>query len=314
VRPHWLAFMLGLTVATSGAAQTPSPGPVLARPDPEEPDFFFLTGGPYTQARRSYQVIHATSYGVRRAHTGEGRLRDRELILFFRTEYGITDRWELDVITPSMFLRTELGGSQVASGGGYADTVGGVRYRFLDESRAPLTLTMGPQLILPTGNAREGTGAGSRGFAWDVAAAKDWGGPLFLSSSVNYSLLFAVKDPTRGSRRDFRLHGLEWAVALVLRAFEPPPGKPPGEADHDVHVFLEGAGSWLQGLTAGQTVGQRAGQLAWQLAPGIRYGYVTPRKTLVEIGMSVPVGLGPNGSKWGLIVQFQFEQVLGSAQ
>ena len=55
----------------------------------EEPDYFFLTGGPYTQKKNSPQIIWAnqwflTSGGVRtRAYTGAGRF-----------EWGLTDRWE----------------------------------------------------------------------------------------------------------------------------------------------------------------------------------------------------------------------------
>lgn len=38
---------------------------------------------------------------------------------------------------------------------------------------------------------------------------------------------------------------------------------------------------------------------------------MTLKKTLVEIGVSVPFGLGPNGPKRGVVVQLQFENVLG---
>jgi hypothetical protein len=57
--------------------------------------------------------------------------------------------------------------------------------------------------------------------------------------------------------------------------------------------------------------GVRAGELAWTFAPGLRYGYITSRKTLVEIGVSLPLGLGPNGPKRGVIIQFQIEKLFG---
>jgi len=57
------------------------------------------------------------------------------------------------------------------------------------------------------------------------------------------------------------------------------------------------------------TGGSRRGVLSWVTSAGVRYGFQTPRKTLIEIGVAVPIGLGPNGPKKGILVQFQFEKL-----
>lgn len=298
------ALVLCLLILLASSAQAQGSG------EPEEPDYAFVAGGPYTQLKNSIQVIHAFNYGTRRFSVPGGARNEDEFLFFLRTEWGFTDRLELDVITPGAGGRERLNGSTSSSDYGFSDSVVGLRYRLLTEENSPLTLTMGPQVILPTGSVRRGTGNGSAGFAWDVAAAKDWGGPVFLFSSVNYSVLPSADDTTVGSTRSFALHGVEWASALGVRALE----RRVNGNHHDVHVFLEGAGAWGHEVEPGIAVGTRRSALSWLVAPGVRYGFLTSRKMLIEIGVSVPIGLGPNGPKKGIVIQFQFERLFGQAE
>ncbi len=302
------AFALVLFASAPLFAQDNPPPSPPAESSPEEPDFAFVAGGPYTQLKNSIQIIHQVGYGTRRFNTPGGRFNEDEFLFFLRTEWGLTDKWELDVITPGAGSRQRVNGSTVSRNYAFADSTVGVRYRFLEEETAPFILTMGPQVILPTGSVSRGTGNGSAGFAWDVAAAKDWGGPIFLFQSFNYSVLPSADDTTPGSTSNFTLHGAEWATAVGLRALE---RETSSGANHDVHVFLEGSGAWGHQVAPGIAVGTRESALSWLVAPGVRYGFLTARKTLIEIGVSVPIGLGPNGPKKGIVIQFQFERVFG---
>ena len=304
MRTVFKAIVCLMAVPLLAGAQAP---PVESS-GPEEPDYAFLVGGPFTQLKNSIQIIHATHYGTRRFSVPGGRLNQDEVVFFTRTEWGFTDRLELDVITPVLGQRERLNGSSVASAYGFADTVLGVRYRFLTEEKGPLTMAMGPQIIFPTGSVSNGTGNGSAGFGWDVSAAKDWGGPVFLFTSYNYSVLPSADDATPGSSRQFALHGHEWATAIGLRALERRSGS---GGNHDVHVFLEGGGAWGHLVEPGIAVGSRQSQLSWAFTPGVRYGFLTARKTLIEIGVAAPIGLGPNGPKRGIQIQVQFEKVFG---
>ncbi len=278
-------------------------GAPASKSEPEEPDFAFVSGSAYTQVKNTMQFIHQTAYSTRRFAGLAGRRNEDEFLFFQRVEYGITDRWETDFVLPVNGSRTRINGSTVASDFALADGLVGIRYRLLDEERAPLTLTMGPQMIFPSGSVEKGTGAGSAGVAWDVAASKDWGGPVFLFTTFNYHVLPRAQDTTPGSASRFVLHGADWATALGIRALE----RPSRGRNQDIHVFLEGGGKWEQEVEPGLASGERRGKLSWVVAPGIRYGYMTPRKTLIEIGVSAPIGLGPNGPKHGIIIQFQYE-------
>ncbi|MCI0402823.1 MAG: hypothetical protein L0212_04790 [Acidobacteria bacterium] len=270
--------------------------PALAQDDePEEPDFFFLTGGPYTQKKSSPQVIWANQWF--RSRSGEVSTRD-----YFgagRAEWGITDRWEVDFEFGALALKERVAGVTTFAEHGAADLLVGVRYRLLREGSAPFTLTTGPQVIFPASPAERELGTGEVGYAWDVAAAKDWGGPVFLVASLNFGLTPDVPAFADGSGPQFDLSSVEWSTALGVRALE----RPSGDAHHDVHVLFELGGTRADDIDAGTRV--RATEL--QFSPGFRYGYLSGWGSLTEIGVAFPVGLTRDSPDWGVILQVQFE-------
>ena len=136
-----------------------------ANQGPEEPDFAFIAGGPYTQPQGSFQIIMAGQWGTRSVIQNASTLRTTQYGTLFRNEWGLTDRWELDLIAPGAGERDTVNGVPALSSFAVADSVLGVRYRVLKESAHPFTLTTGPQLILPTGNVLLGTGIGKMGYA-----------------------------------------------------------------------------------------------------------------------------------------------------
>ena len=261
----------------------------------EEPDYFFLTGGPYTQKKNSPQIIWANQWylssgGVRtRAYTGAGRF-----------ELGLTDRWEVDFEFGALHAHERLLGVTTFSQGGAADLLFGVRYRLLDESFAPFTLTMGPQVVAPVASRRRGLGTGKVGYAWDLAAAKEWAGPVFVAASVNLGATPGVPAFADGTGPEFDLSQVAGAVALGFRPLE---RETTFGASHDLHVLLEVGGSRADEIEAGQRT--RATEVFF--APGLRYGFVGRGGSLTEIGVSFPLGLTGSAADWGFILQFQYE-------
>ncbi|MBI1983609.1 MAG: hypothetical protein HYS61_05365 [Acidobacteria bacterium] len=276
--------------------------------EPEEPDFAFIAGGPYTQKKHSIQFIFPGQWGRRRSKVGNSTLDHAEFGALLRTEWGLTDRWELDIIFAADGERDRHDGTTLASNFALSDTVLGARYRFLDESFAPITLATGPQVIVPSGNPLLGTGFEKTGYAWDLAMAKDWGGPVFLYSSLNYSVFPSVRGSGEASGRAFNLHNIFWATALGLRPLE----RPRGTSHHDIHVFLEYGLGREEGLETGPLGPTKVSGVQSLFAPGIRYGVLTGTKKLFEIGVSFPLGLNQGTPRAGIIVQIQFESFLGA--
>ncbi len=167
---RFLAPILRAVVLLFTAAVCPD---VADADEPEEPDFAFLTGGPYTQRKKSPQFIFPGAWGRRTSQTSGGLLHHSDYGALFRAEYGLTDRWKLDAVFSTAGERDDVSGRRIASSFSLSDSILGVRYRLLRESSAPFTLTMGPQFIFPNGSLANGTGNSSSGLAWDIAAAKD---------------------------------------------------------------------------------------------------------------------------------------------
>ncbi len=271
--------------------------PALAQDDePEEPDFFFLTGGPYTQKKHSPQIIWANQW----FRDSSGAVRTRDYIGAGRAEMGLTDRWEVDFEFGALALKERTAGVTTFAEHGADDLLFGVRYRLLRETSAPFTLTMGPQVIAPVASRRRGLGTGEVGYAWDIAAAKDWGGPVFVVASLNLGLTPNVPAFPDGSGPEFDLSSVEWASALGWRALERPAA---GGVHHDIHVLFELGGARADDIDAGTRV--RSTEI--QFSPGLRYGYLGRAGSLTEVGLAFPLGLSGAAPDWGVILQFQFE-------
>ena len=289
-----LALLFCLLVVPALAAQEPAAEPEAG--EPEEPDFFFLTGGPYTQKTNSPQIIWANQW----LRDVAGSVRARDYVGAGRFEWGLTDRWEADFEFGALARRESAPNTPTGTARGPDDMMLGVRYRLLREPKVPFTLTTGPQVTAPAASRRRGLGSGEVGYAWDVAAAKDWGGPVFLAASVNVGLTPNVPAFPDGSGPEFDLSSVGWGTALGLRALERAAAS---GAHHDIHVLLEVGGAREDEIDAGRRV--RA--TAVQFAPGARYGFLSRGGALAEIGVSFPVGLTGAAPDWGFILQVQFE-------
>ena len=285
-----LCSFLLLLAAASLSAQT------AAAEAPEEPDFFFLTGGPYTQKKNSPQIIWANQWLL----AGVAGTETRDYVGAGRFEWGLTDRWDADFEFGALSLHERTLGLTTFSESGADDLLVGVRYRLLREESAPLTLTTGPQLIAPLASRRRGLGSGEMAYAWDVAAAKDWGGPVFLVASVNLSLTPDVPAFPDGSGPRFDLSAVNWGAALGWRALERATAD---GANHDIHVLLELGGAREDALEAGQRL--RSTDVLF--SPGLRYGFLSRAGALAEIGVAVPIGVTDSAPDWGLILQVQYE-------
>ncbi len=293
------------TSAAVSASLFPSPETAPEdRAEPEEPDFAFVAGGPYTQKKNSIQFILPGQIGRRRSTLGGTVLEHQEFGTFLRTEWGITDRLELDAILPAGGARDRQDGSTVNSDFAFSDAVLGLRYRLSRESSAPLTLTLGPQLIIPSGSFARGTGFERAGYALDMAAAKEWRGPLFFYTSFNYTVFPAVRDLLAASPRTFNVHNVFFGSALGLRPLE----KNRGTSHHDLHLFLEYGLGREQDLDKKGNETVKVSEVRTVFAPGARYGFLTRSRRLFEIGVSFPVGLNSATPRRGIILQIQFEQ------
>ncbi len=275
------------------------------RAEPEEPGFAFLTGRPYTQAAGLLQVLWTTHASK---DTFELQGVSQQIWVFentLRLEWGLTDDLEIDLHSGWAFSTGSVDGTPVGDERGLTDSMLGVRYRFLDEARAPLTLTFGPQFLIPTGDPDKGFGTGEIGTAFDLTLARDWGGPFFTYASALYELTPGVDDPVPNSDRTFTVDAFSYAFALGTRLMKRRGN--PGAVDEDLHFLLEFRGAREHRLetTAAGTRRSLSGPL--ELGLGLRYGIVFPDRRLVEAGLLVSLGLNEAADDAALVLQIQWQ-------
>jgi hypothetical protein len=258
---------------------------------PEEPDFFFMTGGPYTQQKHSPQIIWALRWLGRRTEAWD----IRDFSAAGRVEFGVTDYLEADFefgttrtgqeSRSQTLLDTRLDGMML-----------GTRYRLLREDFAPLTLTIGPQLLIPNLTTRPWeTGYG---YGVDVTAAKDWGGPVFAAASINWRNTPGIRAAPEGPSSS--LQELSYAFALALRPLE---NVTRNDTKHDLHVSAE-----IQTARGDEFEGDQISRSSNVFfAPGVRYGFMNRQGILAEVGVAFPIGLNRDAPNWGTFLQLQIE-------
>lgn len=265
---------------------------------PEEPDYAFVTGSPYTETKKFLQIILTNFFNS----FDEAGITSRELNNFLRFEYGITDRLEADLVL-NFNDQWNSGADGNSDAHGFGDTLLGLRYRILREPEFPITLSFGPQILLP-GSFSKSFSSGGFGLAWDLTTGREWNRWFFHYLSLNYATTFAAKDPTQGSFSDFNLHNFNWGVALGFRPIEKTTRS---GGRHDLHVTIEASGTFGQSVAAGSVQGFPTTDNEIIFVPGLRYGYITPKKFLAEVGLAGVIGLSSDSPDWGLILQTQWE-------
>lgn len=275
------------------------------RPEPEEPGFAFLTGRPYTQDAGLLQVLWTTHASKDTFHLQGISHQIWVMENTLRLEWGLTDDLEIDLLSGWAFSTGSVDGTPVGDERGLMDSMLGVRYRILDEAWAPLTLTFGPQLLIPTGDPDKGFGTGGIGTAFDLTLAKDWGGSFFAFASAAYELTPGVDDPVSNSDRTFTLDAFTYAFALGTRLMKR--SGIPGALDEDLHFLLEVRGAREHRLerTAAGTRRSLSGPL--EMGLGLRYGIVFPDRRLVEVGLLVSLGLNEAADDAALVLQIQWQ-------
>src|SRR5437899_1579763 len=112
----WQRFVSAVILLVASLAAQPAAAPKKPPVEKEEPDYAFLVNSPYVEEKGEVQVIGAIRFDTRRGNPDQ-----KFSNAFARTEWGLTDRWELDLMT------FWTGADFLARG----DSLAGVRYQVL---------------------------------------------------------------------------------------------------------------------------------------------------------------------------------------
>lgn len=262
-------IVLGLTLSSSS---------VLAQeeqPEREQPvQEVFQTALVYPQERGEVQFSYTSRYSK-----GKGRsLWQTPLTL----EYGITDRWQVEVEWDVRSTRTETGESPTRGRGDFSV---GTQYSFMNMHGSDFHSAIGLEVTIPTGSVAKELSEGFIEYEPYVIFAKDF-------PKLNHMQLFT-----------------QVGVGFVQRADSPSGNEEPEPAAHE---FTLNAGMFVPFRRLVFTTEFSLSTNRWNHGGTEREMYLTPGIVWRlprnwEFGVGVPLGITSRSAKYGSILKMTYE-------
>ena len=194
-------------------------------------------GPPYVTDDPETPALHGWEINVPYARTTTSGVTQTEVPLF-DINYGLRENLQMKVEVPV----AGISGIGTGNGKGWGDTLIGPKWRFFDETKRRPQVAVYPQILIPTGNAARGLGAGKSAYYLPVLVEKNWGNwtsfgnvgyviqnaggardywyyGAALTKEVNRRLIFGAElfgnSPLDNSSRSLLGYslGLEWKIA-----------------------------------------------------------------------------------------------------
>lgn len=204
--------------------------------------------------------------------------------------YGFTQEWPLrgqrhQASYSIPLARAGVEGSPVTGLGDIA-----LNYR-LQIGRLGASTAFAPRVsvVLPTGAADKGMGAGAPGIQANLPLSRKLSSVLVAHSNAGMTLTPRARDE-QGNRATTRAYGLGQSLVWLARP--------------TFNVLLEGVWSHAD-VVAGD--GRTRAETSLHVSPGIRGALNFPSGLQIVPGLAVPIGVGPSRSERGVLVYLSFE-------
>jgi hypothetical protein len=234
----------------------------------------FQTGLVYPQERGELQLSYSSRFSKGKGHS----LLERTLNL----EYGITDRWQIEIEWNPISRRTETG---EATTRGRGDLRIGTQYSFMNMRHSNFHSAVGFEVSFPTGNVEKGLSEGLMEYEPYFSIAKDFPSlhKMQVFSQVGVGFVQRTRrrvgaDEKQAAAHNFNL-GVGTFIPLSRLVFT-------GEFNLKTNRWNNGGREREVHFTPG---------IVWRL----------PRN--LEIGFGVPIGLTRDSDKSGAILRLLYE-------
>ena len=274
--PRRSAPLLAAGVLAAGAALAAEP----AEPPPIR-DNSFLVEEAYNQEKGVVQ--HITSFA--------GYLEARDWIATFTQEWPVaSQRHQLSYTLTLTDPGNDDGGET-----GMGDSLINYRYQAMGGGTEEVAFAPRFSIILPTGDERQGRGAGAFGAWVHFPLSVEWGKWFVTHSNAGVIRVWDASDEA-GAQADVTDYLLGQSVIWL--------------AGPTFNVMLEAVwASTEEVVGAGRT--ERSSELF--LNPGLRWAINLPSGLQIVPGVSVPLGAGPSRGEEGLLLYLSFEHPFTSA-
>jgi len=173
-------------------------------------------------------------------------------------------------------------------GAGLGDLALNYRRQLVGDDDAPVALAPRLSLLLPTGSAAEGRGAGGVGFQVNFPLSVVLGRAIVTHVNLGGTWL-----PSSRTEAGVAARSWGWAFGQSLVWLLHP----------SVNLMLEGLATGLETTTAASRV--RTESLT--ISPGLRAALDLPGELQIVAGLAVPLGVGPSHGERALFLYLSFE-------
>ncbi|HEX6748186.1 MAG TPA: hypothetical protein VF092_12900 [Longimicrobium sp.] len=262
-----LPVALLLLAAPSARAQSAPPAPIQ--------DNSFLIEEAYNQESGVVQHISAVSL------TRGGR----------SWEYGFTQEWPLfgRRHQASFTLPFQNAGGASGGGVGVGDVALHYRYQLAGAAGGPLAVAPRLSVLLPTGDAARGRGAGGAAVQVNLPVSLTLSAGVVAHTNAGATLTPAARD---ADGNEARTTGVNLGQSLVWLVHP------------KANLLLEAAWTREEEVTG---PGERAAASSLLLSPGVRFAIDFPSGLQVVPGVAVPIGIGPSRGERGVFLYLSLE-------
>jgi hypothetical protein len=263
------AILAALLFVLPAGAQLPAPTPPKSEPAPPISDNSFLVEEAYNQEEGVVQ------------HIATDRLdRDGNWVATFTQEWPAPS--QRDQLSYTLQLQSADGGA------GFGDLAINYRRQVLGEGAAPVWFSPRLSVILPTGSAKKGTGAGGPGLQVNLPLSVQLNPRFVTHWNLGGTLTHARNEAavTSTTRSVFAAASVIWLVAPTF------------------NVMLESVWDRSESLN---DLGVREPETNFVLLPGIRAAINLPSGMQIVPGIGVPLGVGPSNGERGVFLYLSVE-------
>jgi len=262
--------------AGDAGAQSPAAG----ASEPGIADNSFLIEEAYNQ---EYGVVQHIS-AFQRAISGDG------------WEYSFTQEWPFNPAPKSQLSYTVFGtsGGVPGSSGGIGDMLLNYRYQAIGDGNARVAFSPRASLLVPSGSARHGRGAGGVGMQFNLPVSWKLADRLVTHWNAGTTIVPRAKDPVGNTATTY---GYSLGQSFIY------------SASPRLNLMLETLFDSSQSVVA-------QGRAAWEnsviVNPGFRWAHNFESGLQIVPGIAFPVEVGNSGrGNWGIFLYLSFEHPFG---
>jgi hypothetical protein len=252
-------------------------GPALAQSDPPAPiqDNSFLIEEAYNQ--ESGVVQHISTFSLADGGRAWG--------------YGFTQEWPIfgRRHQASYTVPLQRADASPGRGAGVGDVALHYRYMLAGVDGGALAVAPRLSLLLPTGSAERGRGAGGAAVQVNLPVSVELGPAFVAHTNAGATLTPAARDV---DGNEARTTGVNLGQSLIWLVHP------------RANLMLEAAWTRDEEVTG---PGERDAGRSFFLSPGVRFAIDFPSGLQVVPGVAVPIGVGPSRGERGVFLYLSFE-------